>query len=272
MKKKEKAQKPLYKKWWFWVIVVSIVGAVGSGLSGNGEPSEPTSSQQETQLQTSVPEPTGTLGANPAETMPEPAQPDSVSEPITPNDWEIITRVGHPALYGSVEDAHAIWEDVEKKKIIFPDGYDKWSDNTILSLEAYRNSDLIRGVYISFSNFVPPAEITLEDIIPVVASYMPYEIMDEYYEFRRSYSIAPDEDKENTENYYVISYGLTDTGKQGYGKDHEYSGSIDVIICTTENGNVENFNICFGTPRWMSSLETNSMHQVPWDCDLNDYR
>ena len=34
MAKKEKVQKPLYKKWWFWVVAVSIVGAVGTGLFG----------------------------------------------------------------------------------------------------------------------------------------------------------------------------------------------------------------------------------------------
>ena len=36
MAKKEKAQKLLYKKWWFWVVAVSLVGAVGTGLFGGG--------------------------------------------------------------------------------------------------------------------------------------------------------------------------------------------------------------------------------------------
>lgn len=36
MAKKEKVQKPLYKKWWFWVVAVSLVGAVGTGLFGGG--------------------------------------------------------------------------------------------------------------------------------------------------------------------------------------------------------------------------------------------
>lgn len=36
----EKQKKPIFKKWWFWVIVVILVGAVGSGLSGNDEPTD----------------------------------------------------------------------------------------------------------------------------------------------------------------------------------------------------------------------------------------
>ena len=34
MDKKEKPQKPLYKKWWFWLIALCVLGAVGNGLSG----------------------------------------------------------------------------------------------------------------------------------------------------------------------------------------------------------------------------------------------
>lgn len=235
--------------------------------------SEPPTSQQETKPPAQVSEPSEPEEVTPTETTPEPDRVDLTLEPTIHSDWEIITREGHPTFYGSVEHSHLIWDDVEKGKIVFPDGYDKWGDSTILSMEAYRNSDLIREIYVSLVNFDVPTEKTLDEILPVVASYMPYEVMDKYYEFRRSYSIEPDEGKEDTDNYFVVSYGLTDEGKTAYyEKEHEYSGSIDVIICTNENGQVKNFDIRFGTPRWMSSLSTNSRHKVDWSCDLYDYR
>lgn len=282
MAKKEKVQKPLYKKWWFWVVAVSLVGAVGTGLFGGGTtdagPSDappPPAETQKAETKQEPEAPPAETSQAPADSTPETQEPPAETgpEPATPSDWEIITRDGHPTFYGSVEDSHSIWDDVEKGKIIFPDGYDRWGDNTILSMEAYRDSDLIREVYVSLENFNISSEKTLDEILPVIATYMPYEVMDEYYEFNYSCSYEPDEGKEVTDKYYVVSYALTDEAKEDYyKKEHEYSGTIDVIICVLENEQVKNFDIRFGTPRWMSSLKTNRMHKVPWECNLYDYR
>lgn len=196
----------------------------------------------------------------------------NTTEQIKNSDLEIITREGHPTYYGSVKSSHNVWKDVKKNKIIFADSYDNYKDTTILSMSAYRNSDLIRGISVNFNNFEEPCKMTVKEVLPIIASYMPYDIMDKYYQFDKSESIQPDEGKDG-EYYYVISYNLTDSEKKAYDlKEHEYSGTIDVIICANKEGIVENFDINFGTPRWMSSLSTNSYHQVEWNCNLYDYR
>lgn len=188
------------------------------------------------------------------------------------SDLEVITRKGHPTYYGSVETSHSVWRDVKKGKIIFADSIDNYNDTTILSMNAYRNSDLIRGISVNFSNFEEPCVMTVDEVLPIIASYMPFDIMDMYYQFDKSELIQPDKDS-NGEHYYVISYNLTDNGKESYySKEHEYSGTIDVIICANKEGGVETFDIKFGTPRWMSSLSTNSYHQVEWNCNLYSYR
>lgn len=74
MAKKEKVQKPLYKKWWFWVVAVSIVGAVGTGLFGGDKPVEPGPSTSQTPPAETKQEPE----APPAETSQAPA--DSTPE------------------------------------------------------------------------------------------------------------------------------------------------------------------------------------------------
>lgn len=186
---------------------------------------------------------------------------------------EIVTRSGHPTYYGSVESSHTIWSDVEKDKIIFGDDLSTFGDKTILSMSAHRDSDLIRGICISFSNFEQPVTFDIEDVLPIIASYMPYDVMDKYYQYNGSKLLAPDEDTLEQEKYYIISYGLTDDGKDGYyEKTHEYSGSIDVIINTDKDGKVDNFSIGFGTPRWMSYPNKNNYHQDYWQCDLYNFK
>lgn len=186
-------------------------------------------------------------------------------------DLEILTRAGHPTYYGSVEASHTIWSDVEKDKIIFGDEYTKFGDKTILSMSAYRNSDLIRGIYICFSNFEQTVTFDIEDVLPIIASYMPYDVMDKYYQYMSSELLVPDDDNTlNREKYYIISYKLNDDAKTN--NEHEYSGSIDVIITTDKDGKVNNFSVGFGTPRWMSSLDTNNYHQDYWECDLYNFK
>lgn len=188
-------------------------------------------------------------------------------------DLEIITRSGHPTYYGSVASSHIIWDDVPKNKIIFGDKNESFGNETILSMEAYRNSDLIRCINVHFSNFEEPPCLTIEDVLSIVSSYMPYDIIAQYYHYKGSELLVPDDDNHlKHEKYYILSYGLTEEGSEAYYKGtHEYSGSIDVIITTDENDIVNNFYINFGTPRWMSSLTLNSYHKEIWECDLTNY-
>lgn len=195
------------------------------------------------------------------------------TENMPSSDLEIITREGHPTYYGSVEVSHAIWDGIDKETVIFADSYNKYKQGkTILYMSAYRNSDLIRDIGIYFSNFEEPVGMTLEDVLIIAASYMPFGVMDDYYEFKDSELIVPD-DGVDKDTYYVVSYRLTEEGKSAYySNEHEYSGTIDVIIAYSNEGVPQNISIGFGTPRWMSSLSTNGYHKEEWDCDLYDYK
>lgn len=188
------------------------------------------------------------------------------------DDLDIITRTNHPTYYGSVAQSHAVWDDVEGEKIIFADGFDKYKDTTILSMDAYRNSDIIRGISVSFSNFDKPINYSVKDTLPIIASYMPFSIIEKYYKFKSAQKILPDKNHSNKTAYYIITYSLTDDGSNAYySGEHEYSGSIDVIIALNKNEKVDNFSIGFGTPRWMSSLSQNGYYSKPWKCNLKKY-
>lgn len=96
MKKAENIKKPLYKKWWFWVIVVSLVGAVGSGLSDSGESEKPPTGQTETQSPPSTQEPSEMSVSTPAGTTPEPEsetpEPAEISEPDLTFEFDVLQK------------------------------------------------------------------------------------------------------------------------------------------------------------------------------------
>lgn len=76
MEKKEKVQKPIYKKWWFWLIILCVLGAVGNGLSDGGSPASDASD---------APSASSPVESDPAETTPE---PDESTPVISEEDKE----------------------------------------------------------------------------------------------------------------------------------------------------------------------------------------
>lgn len=183
-------------------------------------------------------------------------------------DLDLITADGHPTYYGKMADAQAAWGEAEKGKIIFPDSHDKYSEKTIMILDgnSKEETEIIRGIEIYFENFSNSQTISLEEAIDIAASYIPHEIINRWYEFDQSYCLQSIEYDNKKDTYYVISYGLTEEGSEAYYKKrHSYSGSIDIVFEKNKEGYINYLAIKFGTPRWMSSIETNGYKKVEWD-------
>ena len=108
MAKKEKVQKPLYKKWWFWVVAVSLVGAVGTGLFGGGTtdsdaPPPPAETQKaETKQEPEAP-PVETSQA-PADSTPETQEPPAETGPEPDAREALDDALGGTTFYENVRN------------------------------------------------------------------------------------------------------------------------------------------------------------------------
>lgn len=266
---RKKDMKPFLK---YGIIAVAWIVYLLIGLSGESDSSNKNSIEPAPTATTVESAQTETKNTEESVLPVETTHEETAQRVSSETDMDIIMRTGHPTYYGSVEQSHAVWDDIEKGRIHFGDKSYGNNDNPILSMDAYRKSDLIRSIYISFTNFKEEVSVPLDEALKIAASYMPFDIMDRWYEYGKSEMIVPDEGHQGKDSYYVISYGLTDEGGDAYyAKEHEYSGSIDVIIQVNDEA-VKSINITFGTPRWMSSLKQNSYLREEWSCDLYDYR
>lgn len=195
----------------------------------------------------------------------------SIQEEICMNeDWEFLTRDGHPTYYGNMQEAKWTWVDVSRKKILYAGSYLDFTDKTILVLDGYHTEDneIIRDIEIYFENFSEPMDIYLEDALWLTSGYIPYDIIDEWYEFSSSYKAIPEDLQEQKEKYYVIEYALTEEGGEAYYDDkHSFSGRITIII-TEELGKIKTVTMHFGVPKWMNSLERNSYIKEEWHYDF----
>lgn len=86
VKKPDRPQKPIYKKWWFWVIIALVLAAIGSSANGgDGKDKAPSSSvaessstQESTVTPTVAPTPTNTPSPTKA---PETSSQSTTKEP-----------------------------------------------------------------------------------------------------------------------------------------------------------------------------------------------
>lgn len=79
VKKPDRPQKPIYKKWWFWVIVVLVLAAIGSSVNGGaGEDKAPSSSVAES---APTQEPTTTPTAAPTDPPAPTTTPSATKAP-----------------------------------------------------------------------------------------------------------------------------------------------------------------------------------------------
>lgn len=243
---------PLLKKWWFWVIVVVAIAAVAFTDTPEDEPeSEPvaniaTEQSKETKKKEESEQPT-----------------QEPTEPPKETDLDIITRNGHPTYYGEMQQAHSFWNDIEKGKIVFSDDFqDEYTDNTILSVgENSKDSD-IRNIEIYFQNMKDATDITLDKAVSIVGEYLPYDILEEWYKFDKSYLLIPKKQSEENE-IYIASYSLK--------KDQHsapYYGSVDIIIAMNKNGQANYATIGFGLPRSMIYAEKNGYSYAEWEHDF----
>ena len=237
--------------WWI-VIVVLLLILVFRGGSGNSKSGTQITATET--VQTKAPE-TVQATAKPAE-----------------SDLSIITREGHPKYYGSTAQAHKTWSDIkEKGRIIFADSFDKYSDATILVMSGYNlgeKNEIIRDLEIYFHNFKDGDSYDLQTALDVAKDYFPRDIVDKWYEYNGSRKIVSKEPGEK-DTYYTVSYRLTDKGKEGYyAKEHQYSGSMDIIIQESKDGGILNMGYSFGTPKWMGFLDKNGYTSEEWSYDF----
>lgn len=110
--------------------------------------------------------------------------------------------------------------------------------------------------------------IYLDTALNIASEYIPHDIIDKWYEFNESYCIKP-LDMEDKNTYYIVSYRLTDKGKEARNSnEHTYGATIYIILYANSDDTVDCLTIGFDIPRWMKFLDTNACETVEWNYDL----
>ena len=174
-------------------------------------------------------------------------------------DWELITLNNHPVFWDELGKAEQVWGKYEDSKIGL-DGEDYKSTN-IININSILNKK-IEDVEIYISNFSTPKSVSVDDILPVIATYLPTDLMKGMYDCTDSFIAQPKDGVGKT--YYFIQYRIK-TNRDSY-DEYFYDMFIEIQV---QNGSVLNFRISDQSfPNWAKKLEFNGYNEIEWGYDF----
>lgn len=176
-------------------------------------------------------------------------------------DWEIVTREGHPKYYDEEGLAREIWDDVSEKKILFADSHKSYKDTNIITMDSIKGR--LRDIEVYFQNFSTPMSLVIEDVLPVVSSYLPIEQMKENYEITKAFIAVP-KDGKDADTHYFMQYIVFDESRES---DPElfYDVVIEIVV---SDGYVQMFRVFDRFPNWANRLDFNGYTKEIWDYDF----
>lgn len=144
----EKQKKPIYKNWWFWVLIVIVVGIIGSTLSEEEAPETETFSNQNKNAQVNE-SPSGV----------DNNEPQSQSDSKTETKEKVITEIGG---FVETKNFRITVEDLKKPK---GNEFNKPSDGkefvqVVLHIENISNKDYTVSSILMFDAYYDGYSVT----------------------------------------------------------------------------------------------------------------
>jgi len=250
----------IWKKWWFWaIVVVALISAINTISSDpDTEPQKETNTSEKIIEPTTV-EPSETAkteaGENVKTEEPETAAGETNTEDKTNiSAYQLVTMEGHPVLYDYLSSAHTFWDDYADGRIDFPDDYfdDYERGKTALIIFAYRPEHMIRKFEI-----YPDEEISLDEGLNLAKSYLPMDILKKWYVLKRSECYFFEKDNEY---WYSLLYVPTESGEKSIeesGLDYNYAevfiyvkNDIVTTICISSTSQTPNTGRDYEIKEW----------------------
>lgn len=167
----------------------------------------------------------------------------------------ILLKKGHPTYYGDLQSAKKYAKDFPKQ-LVAVEGHIKIdSDKTVLNILG--DYEMITAIEI-YTNKLEET-VNEEVALNVVEKYLPWDILDEYYEKPKFSQYKPDKNSKTT--LKIINYSLKELHRQG---DHGYNGQVTVYFEENKD-EIKYIAIISRELSWMSSAKHNGYAEEEWN-------
>lgn len=241
-------KKPIYKKWWFWVIVVVVLSCI---VPLDSDISEDNTTTIKTTTTTTKPTTTTTITTGNNQSS------EDVTHKMT--DWDILTLPEHPTFWSDLSESEAFWKNVDDSKIGM-DG-ENYKNTNIININSVSNVK-IEEIEVYLCNSAELNKLTIEEVLPIIESYIPLDMMKGRYECTESFIAQPKDSSRST--HYFVCYTIID--KLDEYTDYFYTAFVEIKI---EDNHVHDFRMVRGSiPNWARKLKLNGYEKINWDYDF----
>lgn len=122
---------------------------------------------------------------------------------------KIVTKEGHPLYYGSIADAKAFFKGKDDVEVIQKGDNEYTGNDTLVITSQYPDSDIIGDIYFDFSALQNNEKYSVDDMLNIVCDYIPFDIINQYYDFDTSFM------EESPEGDFVGYYYIMKLNKKG---------------------------------------------------------
>lgn len=195
-------------------------------------------------------------------------------------DLELINLEGHPKAFDSFYKAVGFYSTVEDNKVEITNTFKKISvynytpekDHFIYMNNGASREGYIDEIIINFGNSDLCENITLDDVIKIAISYMPMDIFNEYYTFKRAFIYSY-----NNKKSYHYAWRINDKGIEYHNNGHpQLRRNYGFCIIHSENTNEFiikinswardiDMGLTEHSPEWFNE------YTEPWNIDLSNY-
>lgn len=165
------------------------------------------------------------------------------TEIVIGSDRDIVLKENHPKLWDDAKKATGVWgNEITAEKVVLERRYDSiYKDNHILELTINEKElngekvEYIDEVYFYFSRF--DETVSFEEALDIVATYLPKEIMEQYYSDGISFSETTGTKK------YVKEFELKDGDNSN---NPNLATSFGICIWVDDNENAVDGKVGYG--------------------------
>ena len=175
--------------------------------------------------------------------------------------------------FGSVDDAKRLWIAYKGEEVfITPKAYDfEFDDKTLIRADAYSTKyTWIDDLNLYLQN--TESDVSIEDALNIARSYLPMDLIRQYYQFEDSYILDMKENK-----VHIVSYIITEEGnavrEENYKKSelsvYDMPYQIYVWLWGEDNSiGTLRINNDMDNAYWESNYSRNGIEREEWHYDF----
>jgi len=181
-------------------------------------------------------------------------------------DMELLTLEGHPKFYDEYKEAKQFWRGFKKVKVVDA-SQTRFNENALLLITSgYSDKGVITNITINLSNVDNKKDIKLDDVLRLICDYIPYDIINKYYTFEKSFHEVY---KDNSYEAYHYVMVLNEEGKKSGERYYKGKFAFKIIHRNDDDWIAEMNYLAYEGNHDKFGLKYYDVED--WDVDINKY-